>query len=30
LHAERLFVIQETLQPAHVTFWLAHGKEGDD
>jgi hypothetical protein len=30
LHVELLSVIQDTLQPAHVTFWLAHGKEGDD
>jgi hypothetical protein len=30
LHVELLSVIQDTLQPAHVTFWLAHGKEEDD
>jgi hypothetical protein len=30
LHAELISVIQETLQPAHVTFWLARGKEDDD
>jgi hypothetical protein len=30
LHAELLSVIQETLQPVHVTLWLARGKEGDD
>ena len=30
LHAELLWVIRDTLRPAHVTFWLAQGKEGDD
>ena len=30
LHAELISVIQETLQPAHVAFWLARGKEDDD
>jgi hypothetical protein len=23
-------VVRDTVQPEHVTFWLAHGKEGDD
>jgi hypothetical protein len=30
LHTELLSVIQETLQSAHVIFWLAQAKEGDD
>jgi hypothetical protein len=30
LRAELLSVTQETLQPVHVTLWLAHGREGDD
>jgi hypothetical protein len=32
LNAELLAVVRETMQPKHVTFWLApaRGKEGDD
>jgi hypothetical protein len=32
LNAELLAVVRETMQPEHVTFWLApaRGKEGDD